>query len=334
MTNVADSEAPVSEVAGTSTDSEAPEPQSVEEAAEDWGGLVDQFEADPNEDPPAEPIAESQPESTAETPSAETPPAVEPEPVTTEPEPVVAEVPPVEVPPVVPEVVPTPEVVPDPAPEPVPVAEVTPEPVPDPPAPLTTEQMSEMREKYITELIPQYAMTAEQGVEVLSSPNESLPRLFAQAHAQILEHTVQSVTQTVMQLLPGYLENFTSTRETSRTNEQQFYDRFPELKEHRTKVVEVGNLYRQVAPQATLEQFITNVGGQVWLAQGLDLADLAARMQPANPAPAAVPAAPAPAGLNPDTGGTPPATGVKPAVTNPFDALTAEIEDEASRTEQ
>lgn len=277
----------------------------------DWSNITSRFESDPEEDEPLvlEDLSEdSEPEA--------------------EPEPEVA-------------AAPEPEPVKEPEPEPAPVAEVPQEqpkveepavvetPAEPEPAPaLTQEQINDLRQNYINEIQSRYSMSDDEALAFQADPQQSLPLLAARVHAAVLEEAVQTVTQTMIQMLPAYVENLVNTRETRGRNQNAFYDRFPELKEHDSVVKQVGQLYRQMNPNAKLDDFIQDVGSQVWLRVGLPVAQLASKFSSpdsSDAAPAA-PAAPRPVGLTPNPPG--PQTPIPALSENPFDALLSQWESE------
>lgn len=137
-------------------------------------------------------------------------------------------------------------------PTPVPA---TPQPIP---ASYTPEQIAAEREKLTQQYEQQYAMTEDEGTEVLRAPHEMLPKLAAKMHVQVTEATLVAIQQ----LLPQLLNRELKVAEDSRKARETFFGAWPGLNkpEHMDTLVRVGNSYRANNPGASIEQYIQEVG--------------------------------------------------------------------------
>lgn len=293
------------------------EPDSTDEVSNDdagidWGDLTAGIEEEIYEDDVSEPVEIAPEPPPAEDTEVETP--VEPEPAQAEAPPPEPETPPVEEAPVaeVPQVE---------APE-------TPEPVVEPPAPpaLDPALQQQQMDAYVQQVAQGYQMSDEDQQNLISNPNSVLPNLAAQLEVNVLQKAVATVTEVLREALPTYLHSYMETRDTTSKQQNAFFDKWPELKEHQGRVMELGRVYRQINPSVTAEKFITDVGMQSWMAVGLPTHLLASRLSPdETPAPTTEQVVPAvaPSGFNP----APPSTPAQaPSVSsNPFTALTDEF---------
>lgn len=198
-----------------------------------------------------------------------------------------------------------------------------------PPPEIKAEDFVKKQEAFIAEASKQYELTDEQAIQLATEPNKVLPRLAAQLQANILQQTVQTMTQMMQQFLPQYLEHFTSVRETTNKAEESFFSKWSELREHKDRVMEVGRIYRQMKPQATADDFIRDVGIQVWMGVGLPVEKLAAKLSPTSrPAPVPAPTQTQQIFSPANPGGRTAPVAAKPS--NPFELLTTEYLQEVS----
>ena len=219
-------------------------------------------------------------------------------------------------PPKTPEIVPAPTVVEVKKDEPI-VASVPPE--------VKATEFNQLQANFIEEALKQYKLTDEQATQLMTDPNEVLPRLAATLEANITQRLVQTMAQMVQQFVPQYTEHYTTQRAQTSQAEDAFFGKWSELKEHKDRVMDVGRIYRQMKPQATADEFIRDVGMQVWMGVGLPVEKLAAKLinTPA-PQPQAAPVQRPIEGYAPaNPGGRGPGAPASPS--NPFELLAQEI---------
>lgn len=227
---------------------------------------------------------------------------------------------------------PTPEVAPPaPATPPTtpPVVAATPpaqpqvDPVQVPPVVVPTPEarqveMDRQRQEYVTNLEARYKLNEEDAGRMVLSPNEVIPRLAANLHANIAQDVITTVMQAMQQVLPSMIDTRTTQRQETNQAEEAFFTQWPELRTHKDKVIQTGRLYRAQNPSASVEDFVKQVGMSTWLQAGLSVAELAARLDASNnsagpTAPQQMPPAPS-AGYRPASpaGGAPPLPPVGP----------------------
>lgn len=127
-----------------------------------------------------------------------------------------------------------------------------------------------------------YQMTEEQAQAFEDNPQAELPKLAARLHMQVLQASVLRVAQ----LLPELVSNIQQQQSAAQTTEQKFYEAWPDLAESREVVQRIGSVYAQMNPNATVEDFIKDVGAQAMVATGkLDALQQPQKEQPAQKEP-------------------------------------------------
>jgi hypothetical protein len=206
---------------------------------------------------------------------------------------------------------------PDPAPEP--------EPAPEPSPEMSPEQAAQVREQWLKDSTDNlaenlFAMTDEEFEQFEENPREALPKLAAKATI----HAIESATSTIMMHLPTMIQSMSVQVEAQSKATEDFFAAWPALDKSKDidTIQRIGATYRQLYPNASKEEFITNVGAQAMMALG--------RAPTAAAAPGAVTSeAPAPAPHRP-AGSTPrPATPPKGNPSNEFEdlAMNADLDD-------
>jgi hypothetical protein len=219
------------------------EPSQVSEADESAGEEGEPAEAEPEEAPKVEPESDKVAEAPTETPA-------EPEAATEEPAPA-----------------PSPEQQPVATPEP-PAA--VPQPQQLPPQPSLEEQQAAFvaqRENAEKMLAEHYKLPTELAEGLDPDLAEALPRMGAKIFMDAVSHTLHQVTQ----ILPQAVQGITAQQTTQHTLEDQFFEKWPGLREHADTVVRFGQSYRQLNPHASAEQFMEEVGTAVSVLQRIPL---------------------------------------------------------------
>lgn len=159
-------------------------------------------------------------------------------------------------------------------------------------------KLNEGREIYTKALSESvYKMTEEEAQEVLTSPEKVLPQLAARVHLEV----VQNVLGTMAQTMPGVISGLLQAQKQNTEVMDQFFQKWPQLDRVKDKatVYEVAKVYRQLNPQATMEEMFQAVGATAVVKLGkLPAAAQAAPAQPAK-APAYTPARNAPTVMQP-----------------------------------
>jgi len=112
-----------------------------------------------------------------------------------------------------------------------------------------------------------YQLPAEELEAVQTEPEVAIPKLLARVHV----NTVQGVIRHVAQQMPAMVGALMQAQAEYGKREEQFFSQWPQLDrtKHRDQILQVGQVFRQVNPNATLEDFIKHVGAQVVLMNGL-----------------------------------------------------------------
>lgn len=132
------------------------------------------------------------------------------------------------------------------------------------------QQVQQAEAQWRQELAQSYALSEDEATMLQESPAEALPQLAATMHMRVTREVFQSLQQN----LPNWVNAITQSQTTNKSHEDKFFEAWPELKEHTPLISQVGQMYRQMNPQATPEDFIKNVGAMVWAQSGLPLDQL------------------------------------------------------------
>lgn len=119
-------------------------------------------------------------------------------------------------------------------------------------------------------------------IEALQTePATVIPLLMAQATMAAMEAT----TVAFANMLPGAIMQVTEQQSTFKKNEDDFFGAWPALNkpEFRGQLDQAGQLYRQLNPRATKEDFIRAVGGAVAASLGIAAPAPQAQIAPAAP---------------------------------------------------
>ncbi|KKL16904.1 hypothetical protein LCGC14_2490900 [marine sediment metagenome] len=201
----------------------------------------------------------------------------------------------------------------EPRPEPVapvaaptePIAPVAPT-VPEVPVPTAAEMRTQAEETLATQ---HYALSEEQAAELNEDMAIAVPKMMARVYMDSVTNTLAHVLQN----LPGLVDNVLSQRKVVEKDEESFFTSWPKLREHRESITNIAQVYRQLHPTASPEQFIRDVGAQTMVAMKLTVDEVPAET-PEAPTRPFVPAASSP----PASPGPPP--------TNPFEQMALEEE--------
>lgn len=111
-----------------------------------------------------------------------------------------------------------------------------------------------------------YAIPEEELAEFEREPAKVIPRLMSRVY-------MDSVTAAIGQLtthLPNMVRLIIEENAKYDAASNNFFERWPQLKEHEEDVRKQGVVFRRMFPQASEEDFINNVGASVMIAKRLD----------------------------------------------------------------
>lgn len=198
---------------------------------------------------------------------------------------------------------------------PAPQVDSTPAPV-VPTTPVTPIDHAKQREDYVEQLAQSYAMTEEEGVELLQSPETVLPRMAAQLQVNIAEQVIQQISQ----MLPQFMEGHLGQKQADTDNQNAFFEAWPDLNkpDNMETLTRIAVGYRRQNPAVPRDKAIKEIGAIASIALGVVPAGMSAPVTPTVPV--------VPAGFRPALpgGGRPPV----PQETNEFAKLNAEWIDE------
>ena len=246
-------EATTPEVAEAPDPAELPSDADVSPSETDVGSNdVEDFLVDVLDVPPALEGVEDEPEPVVE------PAVVQPEPeVVQQPEPVVEE--------------PAAPVAQQPEPEPEPVTE----------APAVVEATEEQRQEAYTQAYAQatealtdyYKLPEEVAEQANLQLGEGFAETFSGMLARVYLDAVAAAGQYAAQHVPPLIEARTARQQAATRDESEFFERWPQLQAadsaHMETIYKIGSTFRQINPQASKEDFISQVGAMSMVTLGL-----------------------------------------------------------------
>jgi len=127
----------------------------------------------------------------------------------------------------------------------------------------TTEQVQQLMQQRQVEMMQQlrehYKLSPEEAEELESNPAETLPKLAAVMHMEVLQSAIFNMSR----MLPQLIKNISEAQTKAASGEQQFFQSWPQLADHRDTVMRYATMYRQMNPSASREQTIKDVGAMV-----------------------------------------------------------------------
>lgn len=153
----------------------------------------------------------------------------------------------------------------------------------------TPEERAFLHKQAIEGLATRYTLSEEDATALQVEPEKVLPRLAANVHAAIYDDVLRRVYAEAPALIERSLRQQTETQRA----EEAFYGRWADLRGHTAEVERVAVMWRQMYPQATLEQAIEGIGTAAKALLGLGGA--------AAPAPMEAPRAPPPPPAGPSS---------------------------------
>ena len=112
-----------------------------------------------------------------------------------------------------------------------------------------------------------YQLTPQELEAVATEPEKVLPQLMAKVHV----NAVQGVLRHVSQQMPAMVSAIMQAKEQDRQREDSFFQAWPQLDrvKHRADIIRAAQVFRQLNPTASPEDFVRQVGAQVVIAHGL-----------------------------------------------------------------
>lgn len=130
------------------------------------------------------------------------------------------------------------------------------------------KQLSENREAIIEALAKEkFALTDEEAIAFEENPTEALSKMGAKLYYDAMTATMARMAE----IVPAMIANYQEAVKNSSKSEDFFFNKWPQLDrgKHLNEVVRIGQIYRQMNPKATSEQFVNDVGLMVTTSLGL-----------------------------------------------------------------
>lgn len=146
----------------------------------------------------------------------------------------------------------------------------TPEQAQEAPQPPSPEVIAKARTDYVDDLMKsKYAMDDTAVQEFESNPGTYIPNALANLHANIVQESIGLI----LNRLPGLIRDQLGAIKVEEKHESGFFEKWPALKDpkYMSDVKKAGMAFRQLNPQASVEEFYRAVGLQVSIMHGLPL---------------------------------------------------------------
>lgn len=153
------------------------------------------------------------------------------------------------------------------------------EPAPKPPAKVdeppqeTAEQKAERErlqqeaeEKDFNALKEYYKLPDDYVERLRTEPELIMPELAAKVHQAVYRGMQQYITQAI----PNFLTQHSQLQEANTKAKEAFFGRWPSLKGHEERVLQVGAMFRQLNPKATPQERLEQVGKMACMALNIE----------------------------------------------------------------
>ena len=107
-----------------------------------------------------------------------------------------------------------------------------------------------------------FALTEQEQNDLELNPGEVIPRLMSKVYLDAVTATLSQVVN----YLPRMIASVNESQTVQSKSEEEFFGRWPQLKDHKDMVLRVGQVYRQLNPRASKEDFMNEVGAQTLVA--------------------------------------------------------------------
>lgn len=206
-------------------------------------------------------------------------------------EPPAGETPPAAAAPETPPATPTPPASPTPAP----AAQETPQtPTPQPVQAVPAADPNEYatwRETRLGQLAEHYAVEEADATALLTEPEKVLPKLAARVHMEVLESSMRAMQA----MMPVVMQQIQQHNEVNTSAQNLFYSVNQDLRDPKLEpaIMQLGQVYRNVNPNAGPEEAARAIGALVRSALGMAQGPAPVMQTPSAPAAAPVPFTPA-----------------------------------------
>lgn len=179
----------------------------------------------------------------------------------------------------------------------------------------------EAEEKSFADLKKYYELPADMAERLSTEPELVLPEMAARVHQAVFKGIQQYMTQVV----PLFLQQHAQVQEANQKSKEAFFGRWPSLKGHDARVLEVGRMYAQMNPKATPAERLETVGQIACAALGITPDPAPSGKGDPQPKPGVK--KPAAAGFRP-TNPAGSSSAALPPSDNPYEAMAEEFLDE------
>jgi len=140
------------------------------------------------------------------------------------------------------------------------------------PQEMTSEQLQEARNQFMEGLAEQFEISDEEADMLRVEPEKALPKLLARATTQAVEYAVNIMRQNMPTLVGTQVQQQAQAQEV----QSKFFGKFPELNNKKAVKVatQVAKTYRQLNPDASVDEVMDNVAYLTYRKMGLPMDQL------------------------------------------------------------
>ena len=119
-------------------------------------------------------------------------------------------------------------------------------------------QTQEARTAAMAELTKRYALSEDQRDQILTDPDKLLPEMMGRVYMDVYDGVLRAMGN----ILPQQFRQMSQAEVVRKEAEDAFFGAHPTLRGHENDIMRIGQVYNQLNPQATREQWIREVGTQ------------------------------------------------------------------------
>lgn len=139
-----------------------------------------------------------------------------------------------------------------------------PQPVAQPEPAVPQMSNDEMRAKFSQELQQYYKFDEATAMQLHTEPELVLPQLAANLHMNVMDAVMATLPQRVMQMIQQHTESARVESEAENT----FFTAWPELRDQKAAVLQVGKMFRAANPNAPADEAVKKIGEIVMASLG------------------------------------------------------------------
>lgn len=143
----------------------------------------------------------------------------------------------------------------------------------------TPEQIAQAERVYTDQLASMYQFDEDTALKLQTEPEKVLPQLAARLHLDVMK----TVMAQVQGMIPQAIEATTRSTQRESSAKDMFYGAWPELRQYEAQVMQVGQMFRQMNPNADAQTAVQRIGELTMAALGMQRQPQQPRQESAAP---------------------------------------------------